>query len=107
MERRWLILARHALRPSTQLRVGHQIGHSGRVAKLSGSALGAQVSLTRAFLRGLVAGLTLAFGSLLIYGFGAGYFEALAVPTPLNFVIAPVMLLGLILVLWRFVARYL
>jgi hypothetical protein len=52
-----------------------------------------------------VAGLALVFGTWLIYGFGAGYFGPLAVPTPLNFVVAPVMLLGLILVLWTFVAR--
>jgi hypothetical protein len=75
------------------------------VAKLLGGAPSAQVSLARAFFRGLVAGLALVFGTLLIYGFGAGYFGALAVPTPLNFVVAPVMLLGLILVLRRFVAR--
>jgi formate/nitrite transporter FocA (FNT family) len=76
-----------------------------RVAKLSGSPPSAQASLARAFVRGLLAGLMLVFGTLLIYGFGAGYFGTLAVPTPLNFVVAPVMLLGLILVLWRFVAR--
>lgn len=75
------------------------------VARLSHGAPSPQVSLARAFVRGLVAGLALALGTLLIYGFGAGYFEALAVPTPLNFAVAPVMLLGLILLLWRFVAR--
>jgi hypothetical protein len=80
-------------------------GHYALVAKLPGGAPSAQVSLARAFVCGLVAGLALAFGTLLIYGFGAGYFGALAVPTPLNFVVAPVMLLGLIIVLWRFVAR--
>jgi len=53
-----------------------------------------------------VAGLALALGTLLIYGFGAGYFGALAVPTPLNFGVAPVMLLGLTLLRWRFVARH-
>jgi formate/nitrite transporter FocA (FNT family) len=78
---------------------------SVRVAKLSSIPPSAQVSLARAFVRGLVAGLMLVFGTLLIYGFGAGYFGALAVPTPLNFVVASVMLLGLILVLWRFVVR--
>jgi formate/nitrite transporter FocA (FNT family) len=72
---------------------------------MSGGAPGARVSLARAFVRGAVAGLTLASGAMLIYGFGAGYFRDFAVPTPLNFVVAPVMLLGLILVLWRFVVR--
>jgi hypothetical protein len=57
------------------------------------------VSLARAFVRGLVASLALALGTLLIYGFGAGYFEVLAVPTPLNLAVAPAMLLGLILLL--------
>jgi formate/nitrite transporter FocA (FNT family) len=76
-----------------------------RVAKLSGSPLSAQASLARTFVRGLLAGLILVFGTLLIYGFGAGYFGTLAVPTALNLVVAPVMLLGLILVLWRFAAR--
>jgi hypothetical protein len=47
----------------------------------------------------------LAFGILLIYGFGAGYLGALAVPTPFNFLGVALMLFGLILVLWRFVAR--
>lgn len=53
-----------------------------RVARLSDSAPSPQVSLARAFVRGLVVGLALALGSLLIHGFGAGYFGALAVPTP-------------------------
>jgi hypothetical protein len=52
-----------------------------RVARLSDSAPSPQVSLARAFVRGLVAGLALALGTLLVYGFGAGYFGALAVPT--------------------------
>ena len=76
-----------------------------RVARLPGSAPNAQQSLARTFVRGLVAGLMLAFGILLIYGFGAGYLGALAVPTPFNFLGVALMLFGLILVLWRFVAR--
>jgi hypothetical protein len=75
------------------------------VARLSDDAPSLQVSLARALVRGVVAGLALALGTLLIYGLGAGYFVALAVPTPLNFVVAPVMFLGLILLLWRFVTR--
>jgi hypothetical protein len=64
-----------------------------------------QVSLARAFVLGLVAGLTLVVGTLLIYAFGAGYFGHFAVLTPLNFIVAPLLLLGLVLVLWRFVTR--
>ena len=64
-----------------------------------------QVSLAPAFVVGLVAGLTLVVGVLLIYGFGAGYFESFGVPAALNFVVAPVLFLGLTVVLWRFVVR--
>ncbi|MGH7665567.1 MAG: hypothetical protein ACRENI_14955 [Gemmatimonadaceae bacterium] len=70
-----------------------------------GGAPTEQVSLARAFVLGFVAGLTLVVGALSIYAFGAGYFGDFAVPTPLNFVAAPLLLLGLVLVLWRFITR--
>ncbi len=54
---------------------------------------------------GALAGVLLVVGALLIYAFGAGYFNYVAVPTPLNFVIAPAMLFGLIVLLGRFVLR--
>jgi hypothetical protein len=54
---------------------------------------------------GLVAGLTLVVGALLIYAFGAGYFGAFAAPTPLNFVVALLLMFSLVLLLWRFVTR--
>jgi hypothetical protein len=75
------------------------------VTNAPGGAPPEQVSLARAFVLGLVAGLTVVVGSLLIYAFGAGYFGDSAVPTPLNFIVAPLLLLGLVLVLWRFLTR--
>jgi hypothetical protein len=78
---------------------------SGDVTNARGSAPADQESLARAFVLGLVAGLMLVVGALLIYAFGAGYFGDFAVPTPLNFIAAPLLLLGLLLVLWRFVTR--
>ena len=84
---------------------GARSGQSVRVTNAPGGAPGERVSLARAFALGLVAGLTLVFGALLIYAFGAGYFGDFAVPTPLNFVVAPLLLLGLVRVLWMFVTR--
>ena len=82
-----------------------RIGQSVRVKYASNGAPGEQASLARAFVLGLGAGLALAVGALLIYGFGAGYFGASQFPTPLNFVVAPMLLLGLMVVLWRFLVR--
>ena len=75
------------------------------MTEASGGAPGEHVSLARPFVLGLEAGLALVGGALFIYGFGAGYFGNFSVPTPLNFVVAPVLLLGLTVVLWRFVVR--
>jgi hypothetical protein len=47
----------------------------------------------------------LVLGTSLIYAFGAGYFGHFAVPTPFNFVVAPVLLLGLLRVVWELVSR--
>jgi hypothetical protein len=50
----------------------------------------------------VLAMLALLLGAVLVYAFGAGYFGSFAVPTPLNFVVAPALLISLVLVLWKF-----
>lgn len=65
------------------------------------------VSIGLAVGSGVVAGVTLVFGALLIYGLGAGYFGSVSVPSPLNFVVAPVLLMALIASLWRLLGRVL
>jgi hypothetical protein len=80
-----------------------QSGQPVGVTNAPDHAPAALVSLGRALALGLVAGLMLVIGAIAIYTLGAGYFGHLAVPSPLNFVVAPTLLFGLALALWRFV----
>lgn len=75
------------------------------VPKLSGGSRPALVSFALAVAYGVAAGVILVLGTSLIYAFGAGYFGHFAVPTPFNFVVAPVLLLGLLRVVWELVSR--
>lgn len=64
------------------------------------------VAIVRAIVVSVGAGIVLLIGACVIYAFGAGYFSHFSVPTPLNFVVAPVLLISLVVVVCRFVARW-
>ena len=57
------------------------------------------------FGRLVMATCLLLVGVYFIYAFGAGYFGRFAVPAPFNFAVAPILLVGLVLVLWKLVPR--
>jgi hypothetical protein len=57
------------------------------------------------FIYGVLAGLIVLFGIPSLYAFGAGYFGFFVVPATLHFVVAPVLLFGLIVFLWKFISR--
>ena len=76
-----------------------------RVARASVGSHDALMELAPFLGRLIVAACLLLVGTVLIYGFGAGYFGWFAVPAPLNFVVASALLLSLALVPWRFVTR--
>ena len=63
------------------------------------------VTVARTIVYGIVAAVVLLVGVYLIYAFGAGYFGDFAVPTPLNFVVAPALFVGLVIMVFRFIGR--
>jgi hypothetical protein len=76
-----------------------------RVTNVAAKTLGALALIVRALVYGALATVLLVVGAVLIYGFGAGYFEYFTVPPPLNFVVAPALFVGWIVVVYKFVAH--
>jgi hypothetical protein len=75
------------------------------VTNVAAKTLGALALIVRALVYGALATVLLVVGAVLIYGFGAGYFEYFTVPPPLNFVVAAALFVGWIIVVYKFVAH--
>ena len=76
-----------------------------RVAIASDGSRSRLLEFAHLFGRFVVATCLLLVGTYLIYGFGAGYMWLLGVRTPLNFAVSPILVVGLVLVVWMLASR--